>query len=179
MIDLTQIIEDCVDGKKQAQFELYKLLLPKLMSVCIRYTRSKYEAEDYLQDSFIKIFSNIKDYKGTGPIEAWARKIAVNIILKEIQKKTPLKNSLELDEIQDPADEKNDIISDLGHSELLSFINCLPASKKLIFNLYVIEGYTHKEISEQLKISEGTSKSQLSRAKEMLVEIHKKHNSSL
>jgi RNA polymerase sigma factor (sigma-70 family) len=179
MVDLTQIIKDCVDGKKQAQFELYKILLPKLMSVCTRYTGSKYEAEDYLQDSFIKIFSNIKDYKGNGPIEAWARRIAVNIILKEFQKKSPLKKSLELDEIQEPADEKNDILSDLRHSELLSFINCLPESKKIIFNLYVIEGYTHKEISQLLKISEGTSKSQLSRAKEMLAQIHKKHNSSL
>ena len=179
MVDLTQIVKDCIDGEKQAQHVLYKLLFPKLMSVCIRYTKSKYEAEDYLQDSFIKIFLNIKDYKGIGPIEAWARKIAVNIILKDIQKKTPLRQSLELEEIQEPVDGKHDAISDMGHSELLNFINCLPESKKIIFNLYVIEGYSHKEIAQLLKISEGTSKSQLSRAKEMLAMIHKKQNSFL
>jgi RNA polymerase sigma-70 factor (ECF subfamily) len=178
MEDIEQIIKGCVVMEKSAQHALYKYLAPKLMSICIRYTRSKYQADDYLQETFIKIFTNIKSYKGDGPIEAWARRIAVNTILKDMERKNPLKNCLELDSIASSAYSGQDINSDIRHKEMLNFINYLPSSKKTIFNLYVIEGYSHKEISELLSISEGTSKSQLSRAKEMLIEIHRKQNSS-
>jgi RNA polymerase sigma-70 factor (ECF subfamily) len=117
-----------------------------------------------------------KSFKGDGPIEAWARRITINTILEDFKKKNVLKKTIDINSIANTSAVENNTGGELTHEEVLNFINNLPEAKKIVFNLYVMEGYSHREISQMLDISEGTSKSQLSRAKEMLAEIHKRYN---
>ncbi len=171
-----ELIKKCLKNEPTAQKELYKLLGGKLFAICLRYTKDRTEAEDWLQESFIKIFTCLESFKFEGSFEGWAKRVTVNLILSDLRKKKNIRFSEELDE--------NDLITDesahstIGHQELIYFISLLPAGKKLIFNLYVIEGFSHKEIAEKLNITEGTSRGQLAKAREQLMEIHKKHNSS-
>lgn len=176
MSDLQNIIKGCKKNRADAQAALYRLLAPKLLATCIRYTKNRYEAEDFLQDAFIRIFLNIRSYKGKGSFEGWVRRVTVNVILKEFQKKSALKNSFDIDETYGMVSAIENTISKIAHGETLELLNCLPEGKKIIFNLYVLEGYSHKEIANMLGITESTSKSQLSKAKDILKELHTKLN---
>lgn len=171
------IVEKCRKNDQVAQHQLYKMLAPKLLGLSVRYTRSRFEAEDYVQEAFIKIFTHLDAYKGEGSFEGWARRITVNVILKDMQKKNVLKHSMDIEEHWDAGSHSYEISSSIGHQELLAIINKLPEGQKLVFNLFVIEGYEHKEIAEMLGISEGTSKSQLAKAKQKIIETHKHLNS--
>jgi RNA polymerase sigma factor (sigma-70 family) len=168
------LVKKCINKEPAAQKLLYTQLAGKLFALCLRYTRDRTEAEDWLQESFIKIFTNIHSFKFEGSFEGWAKRVVVNLILSDLRKKKNVKFSDELDD--------NDYFtqaeahSNIGHEELIRFISLLPEGKKLIFNLAVIEGYSHKEIAETLNITEGTSRGQLAKARELLVGIHKKHN---
>ncbi len=174
---ILHIIEGCKKNDIHAQTALYKELAALLFGVCLRYIKSKAAAEDCLQEAFIKIFTHIHSYRGDGPFEAWARRITVNEILSQFRRKDVLTESLELENVEQEFSSGNqDVYDDLSHEELLNFILQLPESKRIVFNLYVIEGYSHKEIGEILNINEGTSKSQLFKAKQLLAEIHKKYN---
>ena len=164
-------------GDALAQKQLYQLLAPALFATCLRYTKSKYEAEDFLQESFVKIFQHISKFRGDGPLGAWARRIAVNTIIEEYKRRDLLRESHDLETHGNQlADNAVNVMSELSYQELRTLINHLPDGKKMVFNLYVIEGYTHKEIAELLNINEGTSKSQLAKAKELLSAMHKQHN---
>lgn len=176
MSELKKIIKGCKRNKPEAQRSLYELLAPKLMATCLRYVKNKYEAQDYLQESFIRIFSNINSFKDKGSFEGWARRVTVNVILKDFQRKNALKNSIDIEETYDVSDAQASIISKISHAETLDLLSYLPEGKKLVFNLYVIEGYAHKEIAEILGVSESTSKSQLSKAKDILKALHEKVN---
>jgi RNA polymerase sigma factor (sigma-70 family) len=176
MTDISTIVKKCIAQDRASQYLLYKHLAPKLKVVCLRYVRSKDAVDDYMQEIFIKIFQNIKEYRGDGSLEGWARRIAVNYIIREYQKKNVLKESSDLESASQITISDIDINSEINHRELLAMINYLPDSQRIIFNLFVIEGYSHKEISEMLDIPEGTSKSKLSRAKDTLVEISRKLN---
>ncbi|HSZ72779.1 MAG TPA: sigma-70 family RNA polymerase sigma factor [Cytophagaceae bacterium] len=169
-----ELVKKCLNKEPAAQKELYKQLNGKLFAICLRYTKNRAEAEDWLQESFIKIFSNLKAFKFEGSFEGWTRRITVNHILSDLRKKTKLKFTDELEENTLTVEE--DAHSNFSKEDLIRFINLLPEGKKVVFNLYVIEGYSHKEIGEMLNINEGTSRGQLAKAREQLIEIHKKYN---
>lgn len=168
------LLKRCINKEPLAQKELYKLLAGKLFALCLRYTKDRTEAEDWLQESFIKIFTHLNSFKFEGSFEGWAKRVTVNLILSDLKKKKNIRFSDELNEKDVVTDETAH--ANIGHEELIHFISLLPEGKKLIFNLYVIEGYSHKEIAETLNITEGASRGQLAKAREQLVEIHKKHN---
>lgn len=136
------------------------------MSVCLRYARNRADAEDILQDGFIRLFQNIRQYSGKGSFEGWMRRIFVNASLKKYQAK---KWELELPVLENH-DESIDAtaISMLTEKEILDLIASLPKGYRLVFNMYVIEGYAHKEIADLLGISEATSRTQLLKARKQL-----------
>ena len=139
------------------------------MGVCYRYARNREDAEDILQDAFIKIFKKINQFKGDGSFEGWARKIVVNTALEYFRTKTkwqnvPLNEFSEAFEIEND----NDILSDLSFQEMLLLVQDLPPTYRLVFNLYAFEGLKHREIAQELGISEGTSKSNLYDARRIL-----------
>jgi RNA polymerase sigma-70 factor (ECF subfamily) len=159
-----------------AQSEVYRLFSDKLFAVCLKYSRNYQEAEDTLQDAFLIIFDKIKQYKNTGSFEGWIKRIAINTALQKYRHKSPLQMVSEIptaDEVSE-IDFKNDVF-DIDF--LLGLIQQLPDRYRLVFNLYVLDNYSHKEIAELLKVSEGTSKSNLSRARQALrkqLETHQK-----
>ena len=165
-MSLELLIQGCSKGNTKSQEELYQLFSGKFFGVCLKYSRNYAEAQDNLQDGFLIIFDKINQYNFTGSFEGWAKRIMVNNVLKQY-KKLPF---LELvnDVADDDAIELEDHEIDLDY--LLKIIQELPDRYRLIFNLYVMDGYNHNEISEMLNISDGTSKSNLHRAKLILQE---------
>ena len=165
-----QIVKGCINKNAIAQKNLYEKFARKMMGVCLRYCDSSEEAEDVVQNGFISIFENIESFKGTGSLEGWVRKIMVNTALTNIRKNKKLKQNIELDSVEFmiPSNLHGE---SLEAKDLLKIIQTLPIGFKTVFNLYAIEGYSHKEIGDMLNISEGTSKSQYSRAKAHLQKI--------
>ncbi|MEM6965250.1 MAG: RNA polymerase sigma factor [Bacteroidota bacterium] len=162
-----ELIAGCIQGDRQCQMELFRQHSGKLLAVCIRYTRHRMEAEDILQDAFIKIFKNLEKYEGKGSFEGWMRRIAVNTALKNYNRSSFQKEKIGLEDYQENA-LAPEVIASLHEEELLKVIGELPTGYKAVFNLYVIEGYSHKEIADQLEIKESTSRSQLVKARKML-----------
>jgi RNA polymerase sigma factor (sigma-70 family) len=163
---LENIIKGCIAGKSLSKEMLYRMYANKMWGVCLRYAKDKDEAKDILQDGFIKVFDKISQFEGRGHFEGWLRKIMINTALAEYRKKRYL--NFESDLSKDIDDGSEHIECDIAVEELLDIIKELPSQYKLVFNLYAIEGYSHKEISKMLGISEGTSKSNLSRARDIL-----------
>lgn len=164
-----EIIKGCIDGDRLSQRALYEKHSKKFYHISLRYAQDEEEAEDILQDGFIKIFKSIGSYSGNGSFEGWMRRIIVNTAIEYYRKRTNL-YSLSDVENQDSIGLSENAIDRFGEEELLSIINSLPTGYRTVFNLYCIDGYTHKEIGDLLKISEGTSKSQLARARSILQE---------
>lgn len=166
-MSLNQLIYKCQKNDIKAQSELYELFSSKLFSICLKYSRDYAEAEDNLQDSFITIFKKIKQYKNKGSFEGWLKRITINTALQRYR------NQKVFDIVNEDAieDEEVDIDEiDVSLDFLLSCIQELPDRYRLVFNLYVLDGYSHKEISEMLEINVGTSKSNLARARMILKE---------
>lgn len=162
-----KLIEGCIAGKRDMQRLLYDLYSKKMMAVCLRYAPTNFEAEDIMQEAFVKVFSNLQNFKRDCPLEFWIRKIMVNTALKHLRSKQLLTVSHEAEEVTNlPSDGAN--LSGYSLDELLGMIQSLAPRYRMVFNLYAIEGYNHKEIGEMLGISEGTSKSQYSRARVIL-----------
>lgn len=159
-----EIIEGCIKGKASAQEELYKLYSRRMMAVCLRYTKSRFEAEDIFHEAFVKVFKSLNSWQG-GSFEGWVRRIFVNTAINQYYKNKKYLNHLDTSHAEAFLPSADNVISELSNNELLELINKLPEGYRIIFNLYVIEGYNHKEIADMLKIAEGTSKSQLSKAK--------------
>jgi len=173
--DIAQIVAQCKRGNRQAQKQLYEAFAPKLFAVCLRYCKNRMEAEDMLHEGFIKIFEKIGQYRGEGNISAWLRKVMVNIVLDEMRKSKEISFVDEKEsvleryaEIDDNEDEQNDDIYDVDINEVFELVNQMPEKYKLVFNLYIIEKYSHDKIASELGISKGTSKSNLSRARNWL-----------
>jgi RNA polymerase sigma-70 factor (ECF subfamily) len=139
-----------------------------MFPVCLRYMSSREEAEDVLQEGFVTLFSKLDSYSGKGSFEGWARKIFVNTALMQLRKNDVLKESEDLEGAWDISSQDPTIIQNIGYQELLEIIESLPPGFRTVFNMYVIEGYSHKEIGEALGISENTSRSQLQRARVIL-----------
>lgn len=177
--NLDILIQGCKDGKRRSQHEMFKLFYGKMLSVCMRYTKDRDTAEDVLQNGFIKVFDKLDAFDGSGSFEGWMRRIMANTAIDAIRKskKAPLLSD-------DDSRFKEDSIDHLVESEEVSFTNIkaelameaiskLSPAYKAVFNLYVFEGYKHKEIAEILDISEGTSKSNYAKAKINLQKILK------
>lgn len=163
-----QLIESCINGNRESQKALYDLLAPRMFPVCIRYIGDRIQAEDILQDGFITLFTRLQDFKGEGSFEGWARKIFVTTALMSLRKKDALKMSEDLEAAKGFSSETTSQIQSIGYKELMGLITELPPGFRTVFNLYAIEGYSHKEIGEMLGISETTSRTQLSRARNWL-----------
>ena len=159
------LIRECLKGKRLAQKELYERLSSRMFSVCIRYVGDKEVAKDILHDGFITLFSKLSTFKGDGSFEGWARRIFVTTALMNLRKKDALKMSEELDCARGMKAETVSQTQSLGYKELMELVMSLPPGFRTVFNMYSIEGYSHKEIGEMLGISETTSRTQLSRAR--------------
>ena len=164
---LDQLINNCKKNDTSAQSQLYKLFSSKLFSICLKYSRSYAEAEDNLQDSFVTIFKNIDQYNKKGSFEGWIKRITINTALQKYRSKGVF-NIINEENIEDVIIEIDD--DDLSIDYLLKIIQELPDRYRLVFNLYVLDGYSHKEVAEMLDISIGTSKSNLARARMILKE---------
>ena len=160
-----KLIESCIKGDRAAQKVVYDRLAPRMFPLCIRYVGDRELAEDILQDGFVTLFTHLSDYKGDGSFEGWARRIFVTTALMNLRKKDALKMSDELDLARGMKAETVSQIQNIGYKELMQVILTLPPGFRTVFNLYSIEGYSHKEIGEMLGISETTSRTQLSRAR--------------
>lgn len=175
-MNLEQVISSCKKSQATAQHQLYQYLGPKLFGFCLKYSRNYDEAKDHLQESFLLIFKNIHQFSEKSSIENWAKKIAINYCISQYKKNSFLTFTEDFpeDETQDEADLEDNI----NLEELLKLIQELPDQYRLVFNMYVLDEYSHKEIAEIIGISEGTSKSNLSRAKTILKQkiINQKKN---
>ena len=166
--DEKTLIERCKQGDPRAQKAIYDSLSGKMGAVCLRYMGDRDAAEDILQDGFVTLFTKLDSYSGEGSFEGWARKIFVNTALMSLRKKDVLRQTEDIETAWNISSEAPGTISQIGYKELLKAVSSLPPGFRTVFNMYVIEGYSHKEIAEELGISETTSRSQLLRARAML-----------
>lgn len=164
------LITNCQKGDKRSQFLLVKKYSGMLLTVCRRYARDEAMAYDVLQETFILIFSNIKKYKSTGSFEGWIRQIAINCSLQWIGK-SYFKNESPTIEFTESEWHNPIVFSNLGEEEIIKYIQALPDGYRTVLNLYIIEGFSHKEIAELLNISINTSRTQLMRARKRLIEL--------
>lgn len=164
----TELVKQCQKNKRSAQEKLYKLFSPKMYGVCLRYSKNKFEAEDILQEGFIKVFLNLKNFRSEGSLEGWIRRTIINTAINYYRKNLKYQNDINIDDHQIMTPNGDDVLSKLSTDELMDVVQNLPDGYRMIFNLYVIEGFSHKEISAMLEINENTSKSQLSRARQVL-----------
>lgn len=168
VLDEDEAIQGAKNGDRRAQKALYDRLSSKMFAVCLRYMGDREEAEDVLQDGFLTLYSKLDSYTGDGSFEGWARRIFVNTALMRLRKNDVLKESDDIDTAWEVRSEEVSAVQDLGYKELLKYISELSPGFRTVFNMYVIEGYSHKEIAEILGISENTSRSQLLRARTIL-----------
>lgn len=164
----SQLIDACKKGDRASQKILFDRLAPRMFPLCIRYVKDRSLAEDILQDGFITLFTRIDTYKADGSFEGWARRIFVTTALMYLRKKDALKMSDELDIARGMKAETVSQMQNIGYKELMELVMTLPAGFRAVFNMYAIEGYSHKEIAQMLGITETTSRTQFSRARAWL-----------
>jgi RNA polymerase sigma factor (sigma-70 family) len=169
----TDFINRCIAGDRKSQEDLYNHFAGKMYAVCLRYSKDTEEAQDILQDGFVKVFRNLEKFRNEGSFEGWLRRIFVNTAIEYYRKRNKLSSSISEQIENSIEDDSVTVFEKLAATDVIKIINELSPGYKAVFNMYVIEGYSHKEIGELLQISEGTSKSQLARAKGMLQKIIK------
>ena len=162
------LIERCLKGDRQAQKELFDSLSGRMLSLCMRYAGDRMTAQDMLQDGFVTLFSKLDTYKGDGSFEGWASRIFVTTCLMDLRKKDALKLSDDLEEARTLKEDSPSAVQRIGYRELMDLVMQMPEGYRVVFNLYVVEGFRHNEISRMLGISEVTSRSQLNRARAWL-----------
>ncbi len=165
-----EIIEGCLANKASAQEKLYSLYSRRMMAVCLRYTKSRPEAEDIFHEAFVKVFRNIHMWQG-GSFEGWMRRIFVNTAINHFHQNKKYFDHVDSSYAETMLAAPENPLAELSEKELLRLIDQMPEGYRLIFNLYVVEGYSHVEIAEMLKIAEGSSKSQLFKAKAYLKKL--------
>jgi RNA polymerase sigma-70 factor (ECF subfamily) len=176
-MDHQKLVKDCLKGKLQAQRELYEQFAKEMLGVCYRYTRSIKDAEDVLQEGFVKVFYNLGQFKYEGELGAWIRRIMVNTALNFLKRNRKYQKEMYFtQEYLHPVADDDPIIR-IQAKELADLIRQLPQGYQVIFNLYAVEGYSHVEIGEMLGISDGTSRSQYSRARNLLITWIEKYSS--
>lgn len=168
--DLKRLVKDCIGHKRQAQKELYELFAPVMLGVCYRYTKNMHDAEDILQDGFVKVFKHLSRYRGEGDLGAWIRRIMVNTALTYMKTHRPYYEELFYDNrVLHPVSDDDPQVQ-IDTKELTGLIRQLPTGYQTIFNLHAVEGYSHVEIADMLGISNGTSRSQYARARSLLIQ---------
>lgn len=165
-----ELIKRCLKGKPDAQRVVYEKHSGLVYAICYRYSKNAEDASDLLQETFINVFTHLKNFKSEGSFEGWIRRIAVNCAIRHYQKSAKRIDTGDIEMTYD-ATTYSDAIDDLSAKELIKVINQLPDGYRMVFNMYAIEGYSHKEIGEALGISENASRSQLSRARKLLVDM--------
>lgn len=160
-----ELVNRCLAKDSKAQEILYRLYAPRMYGVCLRFARNTLEADDILQEGFIRVFSFLENYRHEGSLEGWIRRTIINTAINFYKSKYKelAETNIEKADISDP--EVENALDKISADELLSLIQKLPEGYRMVFNLYIIEGYSHQEIANMLNISENTSKSQLSRAR--------------
>jgi RNA polymerase sigma factor (sigma-70 family) len=166
MLSEQELIDGCCKGNRSYQKALYERYCRKMMVVCLRYSKTTAEAEDILQEAFVKVFQGLKTFRQESKLETWITRIMVNTALNLQRKKLYLFPMVDVEELDLPEDEVS--ISGIHFTQLLEMIQSLPQGCQIVFNLFAIEGYNHKEIGALLGISEGTSKSQYARARSLM-----------
>lgn len=166
MLSEQELIDGCRKGDRSCQLALYERYCRKMMMVCLRYSKATAEAEDILQEGFVKVFHALKDFRQESRLETWITRIIVNTALNSQRKKLYLYPMVDVEDIDLPGEEV--CMSGIHFMQLLEMIQSLPKGCQVVFNLFAIEGYNHKEIAQLLGISEGTSKSQYARARMLL-----------
>src|SRR5450432_4647942 len=175
-MDQNKLVNDCLKGETAAQRELYAHFASAMLGVCYRYTKSIDDAEDVLQDGFVKVFKNLHQYKFEGELGGWIRKIMVNTALNYLKTNKKYQYDLSFDEMTLHPVSSDDPLIKLQAKELSELIRQLPTGFQTIFNLHAVEGYTHVEIASILGISDGTSRSQYARARALLIEWIEKYS---
>jgi len=165
-----ELIKRCKANERKAQELLYKQFASKMLGVCMRYATDRMEAEDMLQNGFIKVFQKIEDYRGDGSFEGWVRRIMVHSSIEYYRKYHKMVQLVDVEQAESHASVDAVATSKLATNDLMALIQQLAPGYRIVFNLYAIEGYSHREIAEIAGISEGASKSQLSRARSVLKE---------
>ena len=163
-----ELIQACIRQERPAQRKLYERFASKLFVTAMRYTKNRTDAEDVLQDSFIKIYQKLENFRFDCPLEAWLRKVVVNTALKHLQKQPNYAQHIDSEQVADEIEDSEFTLSGFEFEQLMGIVQSLPEGCRTIFNLYAIEGYQHNEIAAMLGVSEGTSKSQFSRARVLL-----------
>ncbi|QIX61144.1 RNA polymerase sigma factor [Hymenobacter lutimineralis] len=166
-LDESALLDACLAGSRLAQKQLYERFSGRMMAVCMRYAQTTFEAEDVLQEGFVTVFRNLPSFRRECPLEFWIRRIMVNAALRQHRRNAPLVAVSEGEYPENLADEEF-TLANYGYEELLTMIQDLAPRYRMVFNLFAIEGYSHKEIGELMQISEGTSKSQYARARVIL-----------
>ncbi|MEO8711618.1 MAG: RNA polymerase sigma factor [Parafilimonas sp.] len=175
-MDYKQLVKNCLKGNAEAQKDLYNHFAASMFGICYRYTKSAADAEDVLQEGFIKIFHNLHKYRQEGELGAWVRRIMVNAALNYLKQNKRYSSDLSYDEMNlHPVSAENPVIM-LQAKEIADLIRQLPTGCQTIFNLHAVEGYTHVEIGEMLGIHEGTSRSQYARARSIMISWLEKRN---
>jgi RNA polymerase sigma factor (sigma-70 family) len=169
----SDLISGCIEGNRRMQEELYRRFSPRMYAVCLRYAGNAEEAEDILQEGFIKIFKKLDSFRSEGSFEGWVRRIFVNTAIEHFRRKRYLQPVTEKEENTLEGNYLS-VLDNLAERDIMELVAQLSPGYRTVFNMYVVEGYTHKEIGDILGISEGTSKSQLSRAKMILQDLVKK-----
>ena len=169
-ISENDLINGCMEDNRRMQEEMYRRFSPRMYAVCLRYAGNAEEAEDILQEGFIKVFKKLDSFRREGSFEGWVRRIFVNTAIEHFRRKRYLMPVTEKEE-NTIEGKYTSVLDDLGAKDIMALIQKLSPGYRTVFNMYVVEGYTHKEIAEMLGISEGTSKSQLSRAKVILQDM--------
>ena len=167
-MDEKQLIEGCKNGNRKAQKALYDKYSKRMMAVCMRYVNDIEDARDLLQEGFVKVFTNIHQYLGEGVFDGWVRKIFVNCALEQLRQKDILREAEDITESAYAYIPDESAIAQMSAEEIMVYVRALPDGFRTVFNMFAIEGYSHKEIGEQLHITESTSRSQFMRARKLL-----------
>jgi RNA polymerase sigma-70 factor, ECF subfamily len=165
---IEELIQGCIKGERHYQNRIYGLFSSKMFVVCLRYSKNREEAEDIMQEGFVKVFTSIHQFKSIGSFEGWVRKIMVNCALQKYRSKSHLHPVINIENANTEHLASENVLSQLDAKELLKMVQQLPPAYRMVFNLYVFEGLKHREIAQELGISEGTSKSNLSDARAIL-----------
>jgi len=160
-----ELVEACLKKNSSAQKELYDRFAGKMMGVCLRYSQGQDDAQDILQDGFIKVFEKLAQFSGKGALGGWIRMIMINTALIHIRKEKRHAYQEEITDTMELTERYYSVLDQMAADELIALIQKLPVGYKTVFNLYAIEGFSHREIAEQLGISESTSKTQYFKAK--------------
>ena len=172
MFDEKDILNGCREGKRSAQKQLYEKYASVMLAICLRYSKNRDEAEDLIQEGFLKIFQNINTFRNHGSLEGWIKRIMINHALNHYKKNRKIPFTEDVNDINETEilyyNEEVEIMEPVPPETLLAMIQSLPEGYRMVFNLYVFEEYSHKEIAETMNFSENTSKTQLMKARRQL-----------